>query len=132
MEASDIWSEGRGWKLEENLKCLISIGTGKLHLRAFGDSLIKNEIGEALVAISTNTERVADTFEKQNTYLYQHGQAFRFNVEQGLENVGLEDAQKLAEIESVTRRFIQTEKTFISLKSAAARLKERACTLNFA
>ncbi|OQU97004.1 NACHT domain-containing protein [Cladophialophora immunda] len=109
-EASDIWSEGRGWKLEDNLKCLVSIERDR---RGLGRNNYKYRA-------------IADTFEKQNTHLYQHGQAFRFNVEQGLELVGLEQADKLDEIQAVTRRYIQTEKTFVSLKTAVTRLKERA------
>lgn len=105
----------------------MSIGTGLPPLTAFGDSLVKNEVGEALVAIATNTEVVADEFERLYPMLFCNHHAFRFNVVQGLENVGLEEASKVPVIEGATRRYIQQEKTFNSLKACAQRLKEREC-----
>jgi hypothetical protein len=44
-----------------------SVGTGKLRLIQFATSVIKNEIGEALVAIVTDTEQVANTFQIYHT-----------------------------------------------------------------
>ena len=131
-EAADVFAQGSHWKLENNLQCLVSIGTGKLHLTAFGTPLVKNEIGDALVAIATNTDKVADTFQKHHSTIYQEKRAFRFNVGQGLENVGLEEAAKVVEIEAATRRYIQTEDVFLSLKDCAANLKQRECTSIYA
>jgi hypothetical protein len=133
-EAADIFADfdEPDWRLEDNLKCLVSIGTGQLLLTAFGTSVIKNEVGEALVAITTNCEKTADTFHKHHSNLFQDRRAFRLNVEQGLEKVGLEEASKFPEIESATRRYIQTEATRLALKSCASNLKDRVCTSQFA
>jgi patatin-like phospholipase/acyl hydrolase len=104
-------------------------------VRGLSSLLILKKIMEALDP--ENPPKPYDYFdmigvEKQNTYLYQQGQAFRFNVDQGLENVGSEEAKKLVEIESGTRRYIQTERTFNQLEVAAARLQERDCISEFA
>jgi hypothetical protein len=127
-EAADVFNQGGNWKLEDNLQCLVSVGTGKLHLTAFGTSLVRNEIGEALVAIATNTEKVADTFQKHHSNIYEERRAFRFNVGQGLEEVGLEEAGKVVDIEAATRRYISTQDTYLSLQACATGLKQRECT----
>jgi len=130
-ESADCFSTGSEWNLENHVHCLVSIGTGKPCLTAFGTSLLKNEVGHALVAIATNTDKIADTFQKHHSNLYSERRAFRFNVLQGLENVGLEEASKISDIEAATRRYIQTEDTFVSLKACAANLKERECMCQF-
>lgn len=131
-EAADAFSEGPDWKLEDNIQCLVSIGTGKLHLTAFGSSVLMNEVGEALVAIATNTEQTADMFQKHHSKLYRERRAFRYNVGQGLENIGLEEAAKLQDIQAATRRYIQTEDVFTSLEACAKKLSKRECMLDFA
>jgi hypothetical protein len=130
-EAFDTYSESFSWKLEDNIQCLVSIGTGKLLLTAFGTDLLQNEVGKALVAIATNTDQIADTFQKHHSKLYQDGIAFRFNVGQGLETIGLEEATKMDDIQAATRRYIATEDGYTSLSSCSKRLKRRACMLDF-
>ena len=119
-------------RLEDNLRCLVSIGTGKLGLTAFGTSLLKNEVGKALVALTTNSKKAADDFQKHNSKLCQERRAFRFNVAGGLDDIGLEESSKPAEIEAATRSYIQTEEAFRSLKDCAAKLEERFCMSQFA
>lgn len=131
-EATDMFSEGLDWRLENNLQCLVSIGTGELHLTAFGNSILKNEVGEALVAIATNSGQTAETFQRLHTKAFQDRIAFRYNVAQGLEEIGLEEASKLEDIQQATRRYIQKEEVFTSLMACARNLKTRECTSMFA
>lgn len=132
MEASDVFSnEQPGWKLEDHLQCLVSIGTGKLPFVRFGTSFFKGEVLDALQAIATDTENKANHFEKVHHDLFERGCAFRFNVEQGLEGVGLEEVAKMADIEAVTRRYIESQRAFQSFKACVRQLKERGCMYNF-
>lgn len=132
-EAADVFGDRKDseWRLEDNLQCLVSIGTGKLHLTPFATSIIKNEIGRALVAIATDTEQVANTFQIHHTSLYQGKRAFRFNVGQGMENIGLEEKEKMEEIEASTRRYIALEDTFVALEACVRHLSERECAASF-
>jgi predicted acylesterase/phospholipase RssA len=129
-EALDVWQEPGTWHLEDNIQCLISIGTGIPALTPFGDDFIA--IGRALLAIALDTEEEANTFQKHHTKLYKAERAFRFNVLRGLENIGLEDAAKQDEIFGITRKYLQEEETFGRMKVCAEKLKERESALEFA
>jgi predicted acylesterase/phospholipase RssA len=113
------------WSLEENIHCLVSIGTGIPTLKSFGKDPI--HIAASMVAIATDTEKRAQDFHKHHTRLSQDGRYFRFNVMRGLENVGLEDAEKRKEIISATRLYIQAEDVFTQMKACAQALKNRDC-----
>ena len=129
-EATDTFSEGPDWRLEDRLQCLVSVGTGKLELTAFNPSLL-DIVGKWLVSIATNSERDAETFQKLHMKLFQERRAFRFNVGQGLEKIGLEEESKMAEIQAFTRRYIATEEVFTLMKVCVKNLRERECMLEF-
>lgn len=124
-EAADVFrpASDKAWKLEDNIRCLISVGTGKLLLKAFDDSVV--DIGKALVAIATDTEQKANTFQTHHTGLFQDHRAFRFNVTSGLEQVGLEEQGKLELIVSATRNYVQVEDTFNKLEKCVEQLEVR-------
>lgn len=126
-EANDIWSDGSTWRLEDHIKCLVSIGTGKLSFTPFGSW--PPEIMEALKSIATETEKTADDFHKHHSHLFSEGKAFRFNVDQGLESVGLEEADKMDLIQAVTSRYIQTEQVHSWQQQVVAKLRESQCML---
>ncbi|KXJ85264.1 hypothetical protein Micbo1qcDRAFT_223589 [Microdochium bolleyi] len=74
--------------------------------------------------LATETERTAELFRQHNVSLDDDGRYFRFNVAHGLENVGLEEANKQAEIGAATRRYLQTQdvlKQMAALTNALAR-----------
>ncbi|KAI9774452.1 MAG: hypothetical protein M1839_001735 [Geoglossum umbratile] len=119
-EASDVWREGSNWRLEDNVRCLVSIGTGIPTSKPFPSNAMG--VGKALVAIATDTENVADMFQKHHTNLYRERRAFRFNVIHGLENVGLEEAKREGEIMAATRRYIQSENVFTAMKDCVEKL----------
>ena len=122
-EAYDTFRDGSGWKLEDNILCLVSIGTGMPSLKPFGDDPI--EIGKALLAIATDTEKIAEDFHKHHSQMKKQQRYFRFNVLRGLENVGLEDASKKDQILAATRFYIQTETVFNQIEACVERLCER-------
>ncbi|KAK3325058.1 acyl transferase/acyl hydrolase/lysophospholipase [Apodospora peruviana] len=102
-EAYDLFSDSgdSSWDLEENISCLVSIGTGVPNPRPFGDDPLR--IGAKLVKIATDTEKKAEDFAKHHPRLCKEGHYFRFNVRKGLENIGLEEEAKYMEIISSTR-----------------------------
>jgi Patatin-like phospholipase len=127
-EALDIWQEPGAWYLEDNIQCLVSIGTGVPSLTPFGDDPVA--IGKALLDIALDTENAANEFQKHHTKLYKSGRAFRFNVLRGLEKIGLEDASIQDEIFGVTRKYLQEEEVFNKIELCSEKLKERECVLS--
>lgn len=123
-EAADVWGLQDN-QLEENIKCLVSIGTGIPSLNAFGPGL--KGVAKALKAIATETETTASLFRKHHTQLFQSGKAFRFNVVRGLEMIGLEETSKWGAIKAATRNYVQTEEVRVEMKACAANLLEREC-----
>jgi len=125
-EAIRTWrDEGQQgkWHLEDNISCLISIGTGVPSLTPFGNDV--KQIGKALLAIALDTEDVAETFQQHHTDLYRMNHAFRFNVLRGLENIGLEDYVKMDSIDTLTRKYNSMEDTRVKMEESSKRLKER-------
>jgi len=106
-EARDIWPDVMG-----RLQYIISIGTGEPSLAAFGDNLLS--IGKTLVRMSTDANAVATQFARSHPelaagtdtsrHIYQ-----RFNVKKGLENVKLQEAEKIKEIASATHRYLDED-----------------------
>jgi len=91
--ARELWAEAMDmWPSESKVKCLVSIGTGQPSLKPFGESLL--DIAKTLSEIATDTEYTAELFSKEHRDLAQSKCYFRFNVEKGLENVGLEDSKQ--------------------------------------
>jgi len=131
-EATDIFGNYKPeWKLEDHLKAIVSIGTGLPLLAAFGDSV--KELGKALVAVSTNTVQVHNLFQQQHSALFRQPgcRAFRFNVVQGLEQVGLEDESKVPLIEAATRGYIAMDEVFRALEACAGILQtQTTCKLS--
>jgi hypothetical protein len=127
-EARDVFNNGKALA-EDDYRCIISIGTGIPSLTAFGPGFL--DVGEALKAIATDTEEVADSFRKDYTSLFSSPcpRAFRFNVLRGLETIGLEDVSKWGDIKSATRLYVQMEEVHTQIKECARNLKERDCML---
>lgn len=123
-EAADVWGLQDN-QLENNIKCLVSIGTGIPSLEAFGPGLL--DVAKALKSISLETETTAGIFRKLHTQLFQSDKAFRFNVVRGLENIGLEEASQLGAIKAATRNYVQMEEVRVDIKKCASNLQEREC-----
>ena len=84
-EAKDVWPHA---PFEDNVKCLVSIGTGVPSPRPLINDISK--IGKSLIAIVTETENTAERFARDKSDLADENRYFRFNVLKGLEDIGLE------------------------------------------
>jgi len=102
-EAQDIWPLG---SLEARVQCLVSIGTGVPSLRPFADDLVN--IGRSLLAIAMETEKTAERFNRDKSALDNKGSYYRFNVLQGLEDVGLEDSTRKNTVIAATDRYVES------------------------
>lgn len=99
LEAREEWGPG---PLEPQIRCLLSIGTGKPPLESFGKSLEK--VGRSIIAIAVETEKTYQKFHNYHFELFNQNRAFRFNP-LDIYEVGLEDASKKAIIATRTEDY---------------------------
>lgn len=123
-EAYNLWPN-------EEIACLVSIGTGIIKTRPVRNRLIS--ILHTAVEISTDAQRVADEFEngQEGRLLVVNERYFRFNVDQGMQNSHMDDSgtehtdhmgavtkeylskpEILQDIETCTRQLIRESKLY--------------------
>ena len=85
---------------------LISIGTGKPIPHSGGERA--DQLLESMIQIVTDTENTAKEFANENYHEPKASRPayHRFNVEQGLENVGLEEWKKFGKLNAATREYL--------------------------
>ncbi|KAH8708402.1 phospholipase, patatin family protein [Phaeosphaeriaceae sp. PMI808] len=107
------------------VKCLVSIGTGVPSLTPFKGDLIG--IGQSLVAIATETEKIVERFSRDKSRLDDVGRYYRFSVLRGLEDIGLEDLKQKNSIIAATDRYIALQAVFKQMKACADSISSREC-----
>ncbi|KAK4172307.1 hypothetical protein QBC36DRAFT_153907, partial [Triangularia setosa] len=65
-------------------------------------------IWATLKELATETENTAEQFHRDHSNLNNEGRYYRFNVDHGLEDVGLEESKKKA-ITAATRRYVASQ-----------------------
>lgn len=104
-EAANIWSSGTG-DLKPLVKCFVSIGTGHPGKKALEDSML-GFLSKSLVGIATETEKTEQKFIARWAKHYDEKRFFRFNVDQGLQDVGLAEHKEQGRIEAVTDEYLR-------------------------
>ena len=108
--------------LEDNIDCVISIGTGVPGIEPFGSSL--KAIAKSIVAISTETEETAKVFRRTHENLVKSERYFRFNVTHGLEVIGLERTDRKDDIVNITNLYLEEDSTDELMKRCVNTLKQ--------
>ena len=121
-QAKDIWGNDQLWT---NLRCLVSIGTGVPGLKPVADDVLG--ILKTLKDIANETEATAENFLRDKSTLYKEGRYYRFNVSQGLGNIGLAESRKRREIGAATALYIESEDVGIKMRACANGLAQRQC-----
>ena len=103
-EASNIWCSETG-DLKHLVKCFVSIGTGNPGKKPFENSMIKF-LGETVVQIATGTTNTEKNFIARWAKHFDEKRYFRFDVDQGLQGIGLDEYQKKGAIESATAGYL--------------------------
>jgi hypothetical protein len=124
-EARDVWQIQDS--IDDHLHCLISIGTGVPSVEPFGTTL--KAIAKTLKAMAVETEKTAEEFLREHTKLHTNQRYFRFNVDRGLENIGLEESGKRHHIIAATRRYIILEGTKKQMDYCAETMRVIECML---
>ncbi|CVK94922.1 related to calcium-independent phospholipase A2 [Fusarium mangiferae] len=105
-EAMEIWCPSTG-NLQPLAKCFISIGTGRLPTYNIDDRVDKF-IG-ALAKMATDAEKIAEASIKRWRQHLEQGRYFRFNVDHGLQTVGMKEYRKKREIQTATDRYLDSQ-----------------------
>jgi hypothetical protein len=126
-EAMELWCPEDGEVgFHQLLKCFVSIGTGNPQAESMKES-IKGFI-DTLANMVTQTNRSAQDFMRSNRALTKidgSQRYFRFNVEQGLQGVGLEEHKKRPIIEAATQDYMRhpQQENLVALCAKNLRLK---------
>jgi predicted acylesterase/phospholipase RssA len=124
-EAQDIWCPGE-IELGEVLKCFVSIGTGDPGRKPIAKKFLKF-FSDTLVDIATQTEDTAKLFVERHRRLYEGKRYFRFNVQQGLQEVGLEEYKKSALIDAATTEYMDMRETKSATQACSMNLRQKQC-----
>jgi hypothetical protein len=91
---------------DSDIACLVSIGTGVSKTEFFRDDL--RSVAEACAKIATETEETEATFRRVYAALGKplHERYFRLEVDQGLQEMGMEEWRKMSQVFSVTTTYL--------------------------
>jgi len=103
-EAANIWCSESG-DLKPLVKCFLSIGTGDPGIKAFEENIFKF-LGQTVVNIATETEETERRFIAKWRKHFDENRYFRFNVDQGLQSIGLDEYRQQGAMESATERYL--------------------------
>lgn len=94
-EAEEIWTNAT-----RRIQCIVSIGTGLSRDVDIGNNLA--QLAQKLKDMAVETETTEMRFRKNVKDRGMGDRYFRFNVQKGLEDVGLDEHNEIGRIENVT------------------------------
>ena len=103
-EASNIWSPAKR-ELQTLVKCFISIGTGAPKMQGFEDG-VPGFLSKTVPGIALETEATERKFIARWARHLDEKRYFRFNVEQGLQDVGLAEFKMKRDIKGVSEAYL--------------------------
>lgn len=122
-EASDIWCPETG-DLKPLVKCFISIGTGNPGIKPFEDGLL-GFLSKTMVEIATETENTEAEFIARWRGHYDEKRYFRFNVEQGLQDVGMDEYNRKGAIKSATEGYLSHQDRIFRVRNCVQNLESK-------
>ncbi|CRK12348.1 hypothetical protein BN1708_010444 [Verticillium longisporum] len=122
-QAQDVW----GASLRDSLRCLVSIGAGVPALQPLRDNVLG--ILATLMTLAPETENTAENFRRDKADLDDDGRYFRFNVVRGLEQIGMDEAKKKAEIVAATGRYVASQDVLKQMRACARGPVMKMCRL---
>jgi predicted acylesterase/phospholipase RssA len=111
-----LYNEVRAEWPYNDILCLVSIGTGKPEVKGVGSGL--QEVLESCAAIATETEETARLFFKVHGDMAKDGRYFRFNVDQGMQGIGLEEWVYMDKMDASTQEYLDDHNEEIGLCAA--------------
>ncbi|KAM0670877.1 hypothetical protein ACQRIU_001272 [Beauveria bassiana] len=122
-EASDIWCADTA-ELMPQVKCFLSVGTGHPGTKAIEDNIV-NLLSKTLVGMVTETEQTEARFIARWRQHYDLKRYFRFNVDHGLEGVGLEEFDQQGTMEAATESYLDHTAQITRVRDCVLNLKQK-------
>lgn len=122
-EARNIWCSETGY-LEPLVKCFLSIGTGHPGKKEIQDNMLKF-LSETLVAITVETEKTAEKSIARWRQHFREKRYFRFNVHQGLQDVGLAEYKEQGTIEAATEEYLGHQEQKFQVQDCVHNLRQK-------
>lgn len=122
-EAANIWCSETG-DLKPLVKCFISIGTGNPGQKPSENNMLKS-LSKTLAEIATETEDTERKFIAKWAHNFDQKRYFRFNVDQGLQEVGLAEYRGLRTIESATDQYLKHQAQISRVRDCVLNLRQK-------
>lgn len=124
-EATNIWGTGTS-DLKPLVKCFISIGTGNPGREAINDNAFKF-LSKTLARMVTETEETEKRFIARWAKHFDEKRYFRFNVDQGLQGVGLAEYKVQGRIEAATDEYLRHQAQKSKVRDCVQNLRQKEC-----
>ncbi|CAE6507713.1 unnamed protein product [Rhizoctonia solani] len=98
-----VLTEVRDLYRGRHVSCILSIGAGRANIINIPNSGCPRSLGQALQNMVTDSERVAEEMERR--FQDTTGVYFRFNVDQGVQDITADDWKKEANVAAHTRAY---------------------------
>jgi predicted acylesterase/phospholipase RssA len=131
-----VWNEAQALfgaedgKIHNVVGCVLSIGTGDPGINSFSKNAWK-VLAETLRNLATETEATERRFSKTHSYLTAPTAStpryFRFNVQQGLQSVGLAEYKQAAMIKTVTEEYMDHRSKELEVLKISDILRAKNC-----
>lgn len=122
-EACNIWCSGTR-NIQSIVKCFVSIGTGNPGREPIEDNTLRF-LSKTLVDIATQTENTERKFIARWAKEFEGNRYFRFNVDQGLQNVGLAEYQDTGKIAATTDGYLDHYAVESRVRDCITNLKQK-------
>jgi hypothetical protein len=128
-----VLSEVKAMYPKRHVASVISIGAGHTRTIQIPEStwrhrFLPTNVILAMKDIATDSERVAEDMALR--FSGTTGVYFRFNVDQGMQNVGLGEWERLGEVAAHARSYLQHGTTSQQMDRAARAIKERKTVIS--
>ncbi|KAI9688258.1 MAG: hypothetical protein M1822_001764 [Bathelium mastoideum] len=122
-EAANIWGHGTG-DSKRLVKCFVSIGTGHPGKKALKKT-VWGFLTKSLVGIATQTEETERKMIERWAQQYDEKRFFRFNVDQGLQDVDLAEYKKQGWMEEVTDEYLTHQDRKFRVRDCVLNLEQK-------
>lgn len=125
QEAEKSWTtENRNPRIE----CFVSIGAGNPDIRSIEGSIWDFSAKE-ISYIASEASKAGEDFFRAHEDLFLTGRAFRFEVGQAIDGVGLEEHKHSKVVATATRNYLRSAETTTDVQRCATRLTQKDSAL---
>lgn len=129
-EAQALFGSENG-KIDNVIGCVLSIGTGNPGTYSFSTNALE-VLTKTLRKIATETEATERQFASTHSYLTSPTpRYFRFNVQQGLQDVELAEYKEAGKITSVTEEYMDHRNRELEVLKVSEILRAKNCMTHF-